>query len=208
MIYFKKLIIYFEGDKIMKEIFIKLKNNKFIQDWVIPFVIVGTVCLILKSFVFYNINVPTPSMVPTIEIGDKMFTTYIYNFDNLKRGDIVVFNNEDASYKKEDADKEYLKRLIGLPDEEIRIEKDGTIFVDGIKLEEVYVKNQVDLSDIYPGMKIGVFQVPEDAYFFLGDNRSNSGDARYWKDPYVYKDELISKVKFRFWPLSKFGKVD
>ncbi|MCM1989839.1 signal peptidase I [Oceanirhabdus seepicola] len=192
----------------MKNKLLKLKDNKFIQDWIIPFVIVGTICLILKSFVFYNINVPTPSMVPTVEIGNKMFTTYIYNFDNLKRGDIIVFNNDDASYEKENSDKEYLKRLIGLPNEEIRIEKDGTVYVDGIKLEEYYVKYQVDSNDIDPLRKIGTFKVPEDAYFFLGDNRANSGDARYWRDPYVYKNELISKVRFRFWPLSKFGKVE
>jgi len=195
----------------MKNKLLKLKDNKFIQDWIIPFVIVGTICLILKSFVFYNINVPTPSMSPTIEIGDKIFTTYIYNVDNLKRGDIIAFKNEDVKIFFNDEvvnDGLLLKRLIGLPNEEIRIEKDGTIYVDGVKLEEDYVKYQVDNKDIYLGMNIGTFKVPEGAYFFLGDNRANSGDARYWKDPYVYEDELISKVRFRFWPLSKFGKVE
>jgi len=192
----------------MKEKFMKLKSNKFIQEWVIPFAVAGIVFLVLTKFVFFGIRVPTSSMVPTIEIGDRMFTTYIYNFENIKRGDIIVFKNDDASNRKEDYNKRYVKRLIGLPNEEIRIENDGTIYVDGVKLEESYVKNQVDINDIYPGMNIGTFKVPEDAYFFLGDNRANSGDARYWKDPYVYKDELISKVRLRFWPLSSFGKVD
>jgi len=186
----------------MKELFEKVKNNKFIQDWVIPFVAAGVVCLILTKFVFINIKVPTPSMVPTIEIGDRMFTTHIYNFDKLKRGDIIAFKNEDVN------DEPLLKRLIGLPNEEITIEKDGTIYVDGVKLEERYVKNQVSLNYIDPRMNTGTFKVPENAYFFLGDNRSNSADARYWKDPYVYQNELISKVRFRFWPLNKIGKLD
>lgn len=186
----------------MKEILVMIKNNKFIQDWVVPFVAAGVIFLILRTFVFINVEVPTPSMVPTIEMGDKMFTTHIYNFDKLKRGDIIVFNNEDV------LDKPLLKRLIGLPNEEIRIEEDGAVYVDGVKLEETYVKNQVNKNGVYPGLKTGVFKVPEGAYFFLGDNRSNSKDARYWDDSFVYKDELITKVRFRFWPLNKFGKLD
>ncbi|WBW98233.1 signal peptidase I [Oceanirhabdus sp. W0125-5] len=185
----------------MKEMFKKFKDNKFIQDWVIPFATAGILFLILTKFVFFGIRVPTPSMVPTINVGDRMFTTHIYNYDNLKRGDIIVFQN------KEENDGRLVKRLIGLPNEEIRIERDGTIYVDGVKLEESYVVNQVDKNGKYPLMNIGTFKVPEDAYFFLGDNRAGSRDARYWDDPYVYKDELISKVRFRFWPLSDFGKL-
>ncbi|BCZ46624.1 hypothetical protein psyc5s11_26910 [Clostridium gelidum] len=113
----------------------------------------------------------------------------IYNMENTKRGSIIVFYSQEL-------DKLLVKRLIGIPGDKIEI-KDGIVFVNGDRLEEDYVKNIDDYN--------GIFEVPEGKYFFLGDNRPNSNDSRFWKNPYILSNDIEGKVQFRFYPLKDFG---
>lgn len=150
-----------------------------IKEYAICFILAFIIAVLLNKYVFYFINVPTGSMIPTIQEGDHFVVTRIHDYDKLKRGDIITF------YSKENK-ANYVKRLIGLPGDKIRIDN-GVVFVNGKRIKENYVKNKDDFS--------GYYEVPNNKYFFLGDNRTNSNDSRLWKNPYVDQKDLEGKVR-------------
>lgn len=166
-------------------------SGNFFKDWIIPIALAIIVSLLINKFLFFNVYVPTPSMVPTLNVNDKFIVTKVYNKENLKEGDIIVFHSNEFN-------KRLVKRLIGLPGDKIEI-KDGVVFRNGEKLNEEYVKNK----DKYNG----IYEVPKGKYFFLGDNRPNSTDSRLWKNPYVDASDIEGKVQFRYYPLKDFGTV-
>jgi signal peptidase I len=135
--------------------------------------------------------VPTRSMIQTINLNDKILVKRIHNFDNLKRGNVIVFYSDELK-------ETLVKRLIGLPGDKIDI-KNGVVFVNGEKLEEDYVKNKDDYN--------GSFEVPQGKYFFLGDNRPVSLDARYWKEHYIDSSKIEGKAQFIFYPFKDFGML-
>ncbi|MEG2074324.1 MAG: signal peptidase I [Angelakisella sp.] len=170
---------------------IKVKN--FLKEWVIPFAIEIIIVLLLVKYVFFFVVVPTGSMIPTILEHSFLFATRVHNPEkDLERGDIVVFKSDELN-------KTLVKRLIGLPGETVDIDEKGHITIDGAELEESYVKNRSPVS--------GEFEVPEDCYFFLGDNRSGSLDARVWKEPYISEDKVEGKAVFTIWPVAKLGML-
>jgi len=167
-----------------------MKN--FIKEWLMPIGAAVILCFLINRFLFFNIQVPSESMLPTIQIGDRIVTTKIYNPSNLKRGDIIVF------YFKENNEK-LVKRLIGLPGDKVEVKADGSVYVNGAKLDEPYVK--------YQGGPSGTYNVPSGCYFFLGDNRRNSYDSRLWKNPYISPSDILGKAQFVFYPFNRFGAL-
>lgn len=174
------------------------KVKVFFFDWVIPILIAIAIALLIKNYLLFQVSVPTGSMIPTIEEEDRFMVAKVYNYDKLKRGDIVVFESSEL-------DDTLIKRLIGLPNDHIEI-KDGIISVNGEVLDEDYVKNPA--SDAINKKTDKTFDVPEGKYLFLGDNRNDSCDARYWKKPYIDESAIQGKVLFRSYPLDRFGKVE
>lgn len=166
--------------------------KKFFKEWGIPLLGAALLALVIYKFIFFNVKVPSESMYPTIQVGDKIFVTRIYGEDSLKRGDIVVFDSDELG-------KRLIKRLIGLPGDKLEFKEDGTLYINGEKVDEPYVKNNDN--------KVGVFNVPEHCYFFAGDNRSNSLDARSWQNPYISYDDIQGKARFIIQPFSRFGKL-
>lgn len=143
---------------------------------------------------FINIdNVPTSSMSNTINYGDKIVANNILSVDNIiKRYDIVVFRYPDDEHQL------FIERIIGLPNETIEV-VDGVVYVtktDGetIQLDDSFVTNCDPEGDFGP------FDVPEDSYFMMGDNRNSSWDSRFWTNKYVDKDNIVGKVLFRCLP--------
>lgn len=169
------------------------KKKSFFLDWIIPILAALVLAFLIHKFLLFKIKVPTGSMMPTVEIGDQLFVTRIHNPNNIKRGDIVVFNSEELK-------EPLLKRVIGLPGERVEIKSDGSVYINGEKLEEDYVK--------YPGGKTDMtFDVPEGKYLMLGDNRNNSDDARYWSDPYVDGKDIEAKAQLTIYPFDRIGFV-
>ena len=190
------LVYYMYYDKILmcenrKGIIMNIMKKIF-KDWILPIIAAIIIAFFINKLVFFNVTVPTGSMLPTINLEDKILVTRVHNTNNLKAGDIVVFHSDEL-------EEDLIKRLIGLPNDEVKINEDGSVYVNGNKLDESYVVNQ--------GGRSGIFKVPEDSYFFLGDNRANSLDARYWENPYISKEHIMGKARIVLNPFSRFGKL-
>jgi signal peptidase I len=163
---------------------------KFIKEWIWPLVIACVVALLVNKFLFFKITVPTGSMLPTIQLKDQIFSTRIYNLNHLKRGDIIVFQSDELHLR-------LVKRLIGLPGEEVDLKDGGILYINGKKVDEPYVINKDTMNKS--------FKVPLGHYLFLGDNRPISLDARYWKNPYIPGNKIEGKAVLRVYPLNKIG---
>jgi signal peptidase I len=163
-------------------------------------VVVIIVVWFIVHFVGQRTEVSGESMYDTLEDGDNLWIDKLsYRFKDPKRFDIVVFPYQDS-------DVYYIKRVIGLPGEKVRIGDDGTIFINDEALEEDYGYETIMPDRI--GRAADTITLGEDEYFVMGDNRNNSKDSRFESVGNISKDELIGKAVLRMWPLSKFGTID
>ncbi len=169
-----------------------MEKNGFFHNWIVPILVAVVFAFLINRFVFFKVTVPTTSMFPTIETGDQLIVTRVYDRGNLKRGDIVVFKSDELGII-------LVKRLIGLPGEKVDIDETGQVSINGEKLQEDYV--------IYPEELEGHFQVPEGCFLFFGDNRADSLDARKWDNPYIGKEKIMGKAQLRVFPFDRFGKI-
>ncbi|ADL50888.1 signal peptidase I [Clostridium cellulovorans] len=172
----------------------KSKSKQFLLDWILPITAAIILALLINKYVFFNIKVPTSSMYPTIMEGDRLMVTKVYKPEKLEREDLVVFTIPENKDR-------LIKRLIGKPGDVVEIAQDGKVSVNGESLDESYVKN--------PGGIAGrTYTVPEDSYFVLGDNRSNSLDSRYWnQSSFVKGEDIIGKARFTIYPFNRIGGV-
>ena len=148
--------------------------------WVLTFAVAIVAALFIKYCLIINADVPTGSMENTIMPGDRLIGNRLaYLKEGPQRGDIVVFHYPDNEKEL------FVKRVIGLPGESVHIE-DAKVYIDGVELEEPYLKEEWTIATgTYD------FEVPEDCYLMLGDNRNNSKDARYWENKYVNIDKIL-----------------
>lgn len=163
--------------------------KKEVLSWVMTFVAAILIVVFAQTFLIINAQVPTGSMVNTIQEGDRIFTFRLsYLFDDPQRGDIIVFRYPDNEKER------FTKRVIGLPGERVEI-RDGKVYINDSEtpLDEPYVNGT-------PTGNFGPYEVPEDCYFMLGDNRNDSLDARYWQNTYLHKDKIWGKVIFSYYP--------
>ncbi|MBD7911929.1 MULTISPECIES: signal peptidase I [Clostridium] len=176
------------------------KNNKnkgsktrkgLFFEWIVPILLAVIIALLIKQFIIFKAYIPSESMVPTLNVGDHLLVTKVYNLNNLKRGNIIVFNSKEL-------DDILIKRLIGLPGDDIKI-VNGKVSVNGEELEESYIINHDNYN--------GEFHVPEGRYFFLGDNRPNSFDSRKWVNPYIDGKDIMGKAQVKVYPFKDFGTI-
>ena len=199
----------------------KLDVKAEIFSWIRAFAFAIVIALGLNSFIILNVTVPSGSMENTIMTGDRLFGLRLtYLFTEPKRGEIVVFNYPvyEALGKK----KKFIKRIIGLPGETVEI-RESKIYINGSEtpLDEPYLK-----EEWVAGNNGFVFEVPEDSYLMLGDNRNRSSDARAWPTvakkefaaegktisdedaaalSYVKRSAILGRAYVRYWPLTKIG---
>ncbi|KXS45484.1 MULTISPECIES: signal peptidase I [unclassified Candidatus Frackibacter] len=148
---------------------------------------------LIITFIIQAFYIPSGSMRPTLKPGDRLFVNkFIYRFEDPERLDIIVFKYPVDPRKK------FIKRVIGLPGDRVRIE-DGTVYVNGNPLKEDYTLSQ-GYSD-YQKVK-----VPPKNYFVLGDNRNNSEDSRFWG--FVPRQNIVGEAWIRFWPLNRIGLIN
>ena len=169
----------------------KISAKSEIFSWIKVIVSAIIIALFVDFVIIANAVVPTGSMESTIPAGSRiMGLSLYYNFKDPERGDIVIFKYPD------DEKVDYLKRIIGLPGETVEIAS-GKVYIDGELLDEPYLDEE-------PTGDFGPYQVPEDSYFMLGDNRAVSKDSRYWTNTYVRRDKIIAKAFFMYWPKLKW----
>ena len=162
---------------------------KEIRDYVCLIILALVLAFLMNKFVYANAQVPTGSMIPVVEPGDRLIVNRLaYLFEEPKRGDIVMFAFPD------DEKDNYLKRIIGLPGEKVEI-KDGLVYINDSKkpLDEPYINDP-------PNGNYGPYNVPEGCYFMLGDNRDESKDARFWENKFVKKEKIVGKAWLKYYP--------
>lgn len=176
--------------------------------WIEVMVAAVIISFFLTRVVLVNSVVPSSSMETLISPGDRLFGNRLaYKFSDPERFDVVIFKYPV------DEEENYIKRIIGLPGETVRIENAKIYINDSTEpLEENYLPEEwVIANDGY------VFEVPDDCYLMLGDNRNVSSDARYWAEEaynnglvdsiedgasyqYVSRDKILGKAMFTYWP--------
>lgn len=171
--------------------------KKEILSWIGCFATAIIAALFIVTFLGQRVEVDGQSMEPTLQDHDNLICDKLsYRFTEPERFDIVII------YPYEDSKKErWIKRIIGLPGEEVRIGEDGTIYINGEKLEESYGKEVI--KD--PGMASETIQLGEDEYWVMGDNRNHSSDSRVIGP--VPKNRILGKAFVRIYPFSKFGFI-
>jgi signal peptidase I len=163
----------------------------FLREIFITLALAIVIYLLLQTTIQSSV-VNNISMQPTLIADQRLIVIKaIYHFQKPQRGDIVIV------HPPVEPEKEYVKRLIGLPGDTVTVQY-NTVYVNHIALTEPYLKEP-------PHYTFGPFIVPEDNYFLLGDNRNNSNDSHYgWT---VTGDEIVGKAWLRIWPPDKWGKV-
>jgi len=154
------------------------------------------VALLLRTFVIQTFYIPSGSMEPTLQIGDRIVVDKLsYHLHGVDRGDIVVFARPPSEECGGPAVNDLVKRVIGLPGEHISSEG-NTVLINGKPLAEPWLPKGTSL-----GHPIPPTVVPANSYYVMGDNRAGSCDSRYWGP--VARSLIVGKVVLRVWPLSQ-----
>ena len=145
-------------------------------------------------FLYQPVKVEGTSMMPGLEDQERIFVNkFVYRLEPISRGDVIVFR-----YPR-DPSKSFIKRVIGVAGDKIRIEE-GVVYVNGISMREEYVPPQYSDWRSQPEIT-----VPEGSYFMMGDHRNMSNDSRDFGP--VAQNYVVGKAVFGYWPMEKVGKV-
>lgn len=181
------------------------KKPSFVRSVLEYVIIIAVVLLILwpvRAFVIEPFQIPTSSMVPTIEVGDRVFAEKItYKIDGyVKPGEIVTF--QDPA----DRNITLIKRVIAVEGQTVDLSKDGHVIVDGHTLDETYThdKPSLPLSSTLNNQSISFpYTVPPGYVWVMGDNRTNSADSRYFGA--IPFDSITGHAFFTYWPFGHAG---
>lgn len=157
----------------------------------------GIFCLVI-SILFNTVwmlsLIPSESMEDTIMAGEFVIATR-YDRKDIERYDILIFIPPDNRKIT------YIKRVIGLPGETIEV-KNGKVYADGVELDNSFIRNPQNRKGD------GTYVVPEGCYFFLGDNRNNSKDSRFWNTKFVPAEDIKAKTKYIIFPFNHARSLD
>ena len=165
-----------------------------VVEWLRDLMIATVVVAFIVIFLYRPVRVEGVSMMPVLEDQERIFVnTFVYRLESIGRGDIVVFR-----YPR-DPSKSYIKRVIGMAGDRIRIDG-GHVYVNDEALDEDYVPPAYTDFRSYPETT-----VPENYFFVLGDHRSMSSDSREFGP--VSQSLIYGKAVFGYWPMDKLGRV-
>ena len=151
----------------------------------------------IRQFVAEARYIPSGSMLPTLQINDRLIVDKLsYRFNTPQRGDIVVFS-PTSTLEKQNFHDAFIKRVIGLPGDKVEV-KGGRVYVNDQALRENYIEED-------PQYQWGPQTVPVGSYLVLGDNRNNSYDSHYWG--FVPREKIIGRAVVRFWPPNRVGEI-
>lgn len=175
---------------------------------------------LLRTFVVQVFFIPSSSMEPTLQVDDRILVDKVtYRFRDLERGEVVVFEGDPLEQPQDVGPvervvrgvgqlvgvapanaRDFVKRVVGLPGDEIFIDENGTVFVNDAPLDEPYI-GQPDPRTCGP------LVVPQERLFFLGDNRANSSDSRASLG-FVPTDHVVGRAFLVLWPPERFQLIE
>lgn len=192
----------------------KTRAKSVLREYTEAIVIAILLALVIRAFVVQAFKIPSGSMKPTLLIGDHIlvnkfiygikvpFTNYeLIHISNPKRGDIVVFEYPV------DPSKDFIKRVIGLPGDKVRVEN-KVVYVNDQALSEPFAVQSDDKilpAGVSPRDNMGPLLVPPNSLFVMGDNRDESYDSRFWK--FVNMDALKGKAFVIYWSWNSEGRL-
>lgn len=181
---------------------VKPEDINIVRELLSLIVYIGCVilgCYLILTYVGCRSRVDGSSMNPTFENNDNLWVDKLsYTFGDPKRFDVIIFNYDDKTT--------YIKRIIGLPGETVRIDQNGCIFINEQLLNENYGMEKISPRNL--GRANQPVLLGENEYFVLGDNRNNSSDSRWADVGNVNREDIVGKAVFRFYPFSSIGFVD
>ena len=157
------------------------------------------IALFVRIFIAEPRFIPSPSMVPTLAVGDRLLVEKVsYRLHSPQQGDIAVFEPppqlQEYGYLPSQA---FIKRVIGLPGQTVQVTQ-RKVYVDGQPLVEPYLAAP-------PDYEMPPVQVPPGSLFMMGDNRNDSNDSHVWG--FLPVQNVIGRAAFRFWPLEKISRI-
>jgi signal peptidase I len=149
---------------------------------------------VVRPFILEAFRIPSESMVPTLEIGDRLFVNkFIYRFTDPERADVIVFKSIEGG------EEDLIKRVVAVPGDTVEV-RDGTLYVNGQPQPDAQVNREFPDRSYY-----GPKTVPEGRVFAMGDNRANSRDSRFF-GPVPYEN-IEGEAFLLFWPLDRIGPL-
>lgn len=196
------------GDSPAPEAAAEGKSNRWIIELVGVVVVALVVAFLLRTFVIATYSIPSGSMEPTLQVGDRIVVDKLsYHLHGVDRGNIIVFSTPPKEDCAGPPVANLVKRVIGLPGETISL-SGGDVLINGRLLAEPWLPAS-QRGRTYPGPSPEAyalhhaFKVPSGDVYVMGDNRTLSCDSRYWGP--ISESTIVGKVDLRIWPLSRLG---
>ncbi len=169
------------------------------QENILILIFALSLSIVIRIFVAEPRYIPSDSMVPTLEIGDRLVIEKVsYHLHSPQMGEIVVFMPpKQLQVQGYSTNQAFIKRIIGQPGQTVEV-RQGQVYVDNQPLYEDYIAEP-------PEYNWGPQQVPSQNYFVMGDNRNDSNDSHIWG--FLPQENIIGHAAFRFWPIERFGSV-
>ena len=188
------------------------KKKSVIREWFEAIVVALILAFFVRVFFFEFYKIPTGSMIPTLIPGDRILVSKLVYGPRIpflgiripglrkpKRGEVMVF------ISPAEKNKSYVKRVIGLPQEELEIEY-GSIYVNGAEVTSAnIIKNYYYNRGDY-GTEGNIVNIPENSYFVLGDNSASSRDSRFWG--FVPSRDVLGKAILIWWPPKRIRMIE
>jgi signal peptidase I len=179
--------------------------GRWVREAVVVILVALVVAFLLRTFVVQTFFIPSGSMEPTLQIGDRILVNKLsYHLHGVDRGDIIVFKRPAAENCGGPPVADLVKRVIGLPGETISA-SGGYVDINGKRLNETWLPaSEQGMTGQGPaGTSSNLahpYRIPKNNYFVMGDNRKDSCDSRYWGP--VSRSLIVGKVELRVWPLT------
>jgi signal peptidase I len=200
---------------------VERERRSFLAELPVLIAIAFLLALVLKTFLIQAFFIPSASMEPTLLIGDRVLVNkVVYKIREPRRGEIVVFSKEDGQVVPQgnvierflksfssglgvapSGEKDYIKRIIGLPGETIEM-RDGVVLINGREVPEATTADGGYLAERDPN-DFGPVKVPDGQYFMMGDNRQNSSDSRFPQMGTIPRDAIIGRAFVTIWPVKR-----
>jgi signal peptidase I len=184
------------------------RSSRWILELGIVVVVAIVVAVLLRTFVVATYSIPSGSMEPTLQVGDRIVVDKLsYHLHGVDRANIVVFSTPPHEDCAGPPVSNLVKRVIGLPGETIALAS-GRVYVDGKFLPEPWLPAS-GRADTYPGPSAAPYSlhhpylIPSGDVYVMGDNRTASCDSRYWGP--VAESTIVGKVDLRIWPFTRLG---